>query len=292
MWNCSSRCRLQRSRSGAEYCAERQHRDGDYCGTASRSRHTVLMLLQPHSDDRISQQERTLALRISNYRSDDDRPVVLPPALSLRVLDDELPVVQHLLAVGLASACALLNEGSVRCWYGQRAFSGSRMGLDTTAIQTARDVQISLNFVCWLRSDATVACAGKRNSRELAVPEDLSAVSSLVVGRNHSCSLSNDGRVRCWGDNRYGQSAPPEDIEPAIQIVLGFRHSCALIETGRVRCWGHGPAGSAGDSIPAAGRGGGDCRWRGQQLRVAGGGQPELLGRRIGRRRSGGAAAG
>ena len=55
----------------------------------------LMLLLRPRSDNHTRQRDRSLELRLSDYRADaeDDRAVILPPALRFEVVDDELPVV-------------------------------------------------------------------------------------------------------------------------------------------------------------------------------------------------------
>ena len=208
------------------------------------------LLLHPRSDNRIRQGDRSFELRLSDYRADaeDDRAVILPPALRFEVVDDELPVVQKLLAVGLGSACAFVDEGTaVRCWYSASAPAGSRVGLNATAVRTAQEVRISLNFVCWVQPDGTVGCAGEDQSGLglSNVPEGLSAVTVLEVGLNHSCAVYSGGLVSCWGRNDFGQATPPEDLGPVAQLAVGDRHSCALTVSGEVRCWGRDDLGQS-----------------------------------------------
>jgi alpha-tubulin suppressor-like RCC1 family protein len=68
-------------------------------------------------------------------------------------------------AVGRDHACALLTDGSVRCW-------GSIAGVDST---------------------------------EAVEVEGLADVVQIVAGGFHTCALGKDGSVRCWGDNGSGQ---------------------------------------------------------------------------------------
>ena len=57
------------------------------------------LLLRPRADDRISQGDRSLNLRISRYRLvvGSRETVDLPPVLDLTIVDDEPPTVQQVL---------------------------------------------------------------------------------------------------------------------------------------------------------------------------------------------------
>jgi alpha-tubulin suppressor-like RCC1 family protein len=74
---------------------------------------------------------------------------------------------------GAAHACALLDDGTARCWgagwAGQR---GDGVGSNQAAPQTV---------------------------------VDLAGASSLAAGFLFTCATLTDGTGRCWGDNSFGQ---------------------------------------------------------------------------------------
>lgn len=142
----------------------------------------------------------------------------------------ELAVVQ--LAVGGAHNCALLEDGSVRCWgLGQDGRLGYADDEDVGDDEVPADVGI--------------------------VPMPSSAV-QLALGQKHSCALLDGGIVSCWGDNAFGQlgAGPvPEpirrndavDVGGAVTaIAAGDYHTCALLDSGDVVCWGLGSFGRLG----------------------------------------------
>lgn len=145
------------------------------------------------------------------------------------------PVKQ--VAVGDAHACALLEDGAVRCW-GQGRYG--KLGYGNTNN---------------IGDDETPASAGDVNVGGKVV--------QLSMGRDHSCALLDTGAVRCWGNNDYGQlghgnTAMIGDDEPpsvagdaivggiAVQVSAGDSTTCALLSTGNVRCWGQGFYGELG----------------------------------------------
>ncbi|NBC44923.1 RTX toxin [Corallococcus exiguus] len=155
------------------------------------------------------------------------------------------PVVEGPLAginsirTGNDHTCALLNDGSVRCWgngtFGQLGYeSGANVG----------DAPSRLPYMA-----GAVQLIGK--------------ATKLAVGGNHSCALLDTGLVRCWGQNTYGQLGynTTENLGdgepvasfgyvnlggPAIRIAVGAEHSCAVMATGKVRCWGRNQYGQLG----------------------------------------------
>jgi len=143
------------------------------------------------------------------------------------------------IAVGNAHTCALLDDGTVRCWglglYGQLGYG------NTTTIG----------------DDETPGSVG---------PVDLGPgrrAVAISAGGNFTCALLDNGRVRCWGDgsagelgygntDRIGDDEKPGSVGPvalgrkAVAISAGGAHTCALLDNGRVRCWGSGFAGELG----------------------------------------------
>ena len=160
------------------------------------------------------------------------------------------------LSAGTAQTCAVLDDGSVRCW----GFGGNgRLGYGNRS--TVGD-------------DETPGSVG---------PVDLGAGQTAVaigVGDGHACALLAGGGVRCWGLATSGQlgyagmAAIGDDEAPgaigpvalgagrmATAIALGARHTCARLDDGNVRCWGAGASGRLGycgernigdDETPAA----------------------------------------
>ncbi|MDQ6774774.1 MAG: hypothetical protein M3071_00835, partial [Actinomycetota bacterium] len=139
------------------------------------------------------------------------------------------------IATGGAHTCALLADGTVRCW-GQN--TNGQLGYGNTA-----------------NTDAP-------SSQPVVLGE--SAV-AITAGTLDSCALLVDGSVRCWGyggagqlgygntneigDNETPASAGPVDLGPgrtAVAISAGANHTCALLDNSDVICWGAGLTGDLG----------------------------------------------
>ena len=138
-------------------------------------------------------------------------------------------------SAGDVHSCALLDDGSVRCW----GFGGDgRLGYGNSA--------------------SVGGSPGSTPSK--AGPVDLGAHKAVAVsaGSYHTCAILDDGSVRCWGFGAYGQlgygnrnslgatpATTPGRIGPvdlgahtAVAISAGGRHTCAILDDGSVRCWG------------------------------------------------------
>jgi alpha-tubulin suppressor-like RCC1 family protein len=145
------------------------------------------------------------------------------------------------LALGLYYSCALLSDGTVRCW-GQN-FRGT-LGLGGTDLSS--------------------------KLRPTPVP-GLSNVKKIAASPTHdtTCALLNDGTMKCWGNNDHGQlginaadtgnHTTPTPVLAAVgtpltgvkDIAVGDYHVCALKTDGTVMCWGWGLFGRIADGNAA-----------------------------------------
>src|SRR5204863_5952321 len=117
------------------------------------------------------------------------------------------------ITAGTRHSCALLADGSVRCW-GGNAFG--QLG------------------------DGT-----KSNS---SVPTKVPGVGSITArdvaaGIAHTCIVRANSTVACWGDNGFGQlgdGTTTQQLKPivvpnlsnVVSIAAGMFHTCALLATG------------------------------------------------------------
>lgn len=120
-------------------------------------------------------------------------------------------------AFGAMHACALLTDGSVRCW-------GDNLYLQ----------------------------AGVTGGSETAKTAGVTQVTSLATGGRHTCAALQDGTVRCFGENNEGQLGngfqddsttsdlvqTVSDLQNVTQVAAGADHSCALRQDRSVWCWG------------------------------------------------------
>ncbi len=140
-------------------------------------------------------------------------------------------------ASGFAHTCALLDDGTVRCW-----------GLATSG-------QLGYGNANSVGDDETPASVG-------AVPIGAS-VESIGAGWNHTCAVLVGGDVKCWGrgnDGRLGYGNVAfvglNNVPSAVGVVDvggtvvkvdgGTGHTCALLDDNTVRCWGWGGRGQLG----------------------------------------------
>jgi hypothetical protein len=151
------------------------------------------------------------------------------------------------LAASDYSTCALVADGSVRCWgLGQAGELGTRSG------ERCRDTGLALE------------CA----TRPLRVPK-LQRVVELASAPHHACARTGAGRVFCWGANDFAQlgwrgtdTCTPAKYQscltryvPAMptwcaraarevalpgaarRLILAPTASCALLDAPKLSCW-------------------------------------------------------
>ena len=181
------------------------------------------------------------------------------------------------LASGVSHTCAVVSDGSVRCWgsnssgqlgigaYGDRSMpSEPVVGLGDVV-----EVAAGYQHTCARRGDGAVYCWGynlygqlgdaSTTDRRAPVPVlALAAASGISLGDYYSCARLVGGTVRCWGQNTSGQlgdgttsnryaSVAVSGLTGAEQIDSGGNHSCALVAGGALRCWGLNTTGQLGD---------------------------------------------
>lgn len=198
--------------------------------------------------------------------------------LSFRITVELLPGAVSV-AAGIAHACALIADGTVRCW---GLNSQLQLGTDEAAGTAPTPVEVptvagavaisaGTAHTCALIDDGTVRCWGANLGGELGngTPSGFStpvAVAGLTnataisAGNAHTCAILDDGTATCWGFNGEGQlgngttvssaaPVPVAGLTGALSISAGAGHTCAVRSSGlgrTVRCWGGNDAGQLG----------------------------------------------
>jgi alpha-tubulin suppressor-like RCC1 family protein/subtilase family serine protease len=172
--------------------------------------------------------------------------------------------------------CALLTDGTVRCW-GDNA--SGQLGDGTTdpkatpvavaGLAGVSHISAGDNHVCAVLADGTARCWGDNSSLQLGVwgggfsvtpievPNLVGAV-QIAAAEDHTCAVLLDGTARCWGKNGFGQlgnggggnSADPVEVVGlggVVQLAAAASHTCARLGDGTVRCWGRNLDGQLGD---------------------------------------------
>jgi alpha-tubulin suppressor-like RCC1 family protein len=180
-------------------------------------------------------------------------------------MGDNLATVQlgtgrtaKVIAAGHSHACAILDDGSLKCWGDNgagelglgdtqsRGTMAGQMGDALPAVslgtgRTAVALALGLSYTCALLDDATVKCWGQgfnAGTTPSSMGNNLPALSlgtgrtvkSIVAGVLHTCVLLDDATVKCFGYNSdgrlgYGDTAGHTGMDgnalPAINLGTG-----------------------------------------------------------------------
>jgi alpha-tubulin suppressor-like RCC1 family protein len=138
----------------------------------------------------------------------------------------------------LIHTCALLSDGSVKCW-GSGCCNGYGTGIGDNEVP---------------------ASVGPLN---IGTPPGI-RIQALALNGIYSCVMLSNGDVKCWGNNNFGQLGSGNTVSvsnpsnagtisvtssPAVrvrQLAAGFQHVCALLSDTSVKCWGYNANGQLG----------------------------------------------
>jgi alpha-tubulin suppressor-like RCC1 family protein len=187
------------------------------------------------------------------------------------------------LGVGGDHSCALMSDGTLRCWgsnlngqLGDDQASGTMSPKPVPAsIDGVQAIQLGLLHTCVLDTGGGVRCWGHngrgqtgqpRTVTDVLLPPDMpvmSAVAEVGTGLFQStCARTSSSAVFCWGyvlngqgwgglDGPVGLSDPtprrvPGLSGPVSSFALGSYHGCARVGAD-VECWGNDASGELGD---------------------------------------------
>ncbi|MBS1963657.1 MAG: hypothetical protein JST04_15690 [Bdellovibrionales bacterium] len=169
------------------------------------------------------------------------------------------------IAMGYNTSCAVLTDGSMRCW-GDNSFgqfgNGSTLSDDyatgiPTGITAAAFANPGFLSTCALLQNGSVKCWGDNGIGELGTGNLSSSLTPVAVGGITSaisltgyadrCVIEND-RTKCWGPagGHHGDFGT-EDVVPAqaypgvanaVQVETTESGECARLANGAVQCFG------------------------------------------------------
>jgi hypothetical protein len=167
-----------------------------------------------------------------------------------------------------SSTCALLSDGTVRCWgtggsgeLGNGSKVGSAAPVAVTGLTGVTAITGGPNQHCAIVAGGAVKCWGLNGSGQLGnggTSDSATPVSVTVSGAtpatqvgalfSSTCTLVGTG-VKCWGDPINDELGDPTALASlnAVGIAAGYDHVCALISGGTVKCWGNNRDGELGN---------------------------------------------
>eukprot|EP00756_Hemistasia_phaeocysticola_P063478 Hpha_TRINITY_DN6946_c0_g1::TRINITY_DN6946_c0_g1_i1::g.139452::m.139452 len=176
---------------------------------------------------------------------------------------------------GNTHCCALLPDGTVRCW----GREGQQCKVPD-CLQYERVIEVSAGnyhtvclldngeIVCWganAKGQCTVPRLGRKalqvsagGAHSLALIEGgrviswggngegqfpYGGVAHIAGGGLHSVAVLCGGTIRCWGSNGATQCDTPQLGQRVVQVSAGGHHSAAVLEDGSLVCWGRNKEG-------------------------------------------------
>jgi alpha-tubulin suppressor-like RCC1 family protein len=134
------------------------------------------------------------------------------------------------ISVGTASACAVIVDGTVKCFGSRNTANFPNVGTTPTpvavaGVTTARMVAVGIDHACALLADATMTCWGGNDKGQLgrgtvasfinprlapaavvaSAGVTLTGIRSIHAHNNDTCAVLLDGTVKCWGANPNGE---------------------------------------------------------------------------------------
>jgi alpha-tubulin suppressor-like RCC1 family protein len=186
------------------------------------------------------------------------------------------------IAVGDYRSCALMEDGSVRCW-GQLGDVAS-LGLNKTptlvpGVSGATSITASLDHGCATVQGGSLRCWGQNDFGQLGDGSQTAFMSSpqpavtvaqittaisVAAGIRFNCAVLADGATLCWGDDGFGQfgsAALPTNpntqstpfptavsrITQGVAVAVDYDLECVLLANGGVMCWGENNSGQVGN---------------------------------------------
>jgi len=166
--------------------------------------------------------------------------VVLAPGAS----NSALAGVEQL-ALGYLHACALLGDGSVRCWgnneLGQLGNHHSALGMNSGLPEIVLDA------------------SGQA---------PLGGVQALSAGYTHSCARLGDGTAYCWGEGVNGElghglasgvthtdlplpvlGTDGNPLQGIVSVTAGWGVTCVVMKDSTGKCFGNGRRGERADGV-------------------------------------------
>ncbi len=144
------------------------------------------------------------------------------------------------ITAGASHTCAILDDGSVRCWGNGAA---GRLG------------------------NGNSASVGDDETPGQVPPVNLGpgrTARAIAAGEFHTCAILDNAGLICWGFNASGQlgyggtadvgdNETPGQVGPVnvggrgvVAVSGGTGHTCAILDDGTVHCWGFGANGRLG----------------------------------------------
>jgi alpha-tubulin suppressor-like RCC1 family protein len=151
-----------------------------------------------------------------------------PPEAPPKEVEPQEPPIPVRVAAGESHACALMSDGTARCW-------GSNSSIE-------------LGHPCRLGHTPANCFVASRVFGDAELEQPLDRVVDLALGSSGSCAIRDHRTVWCWGNNAFGAFATgefgssatfppvPSLVADVLQLSLGWS-CCAILTDETLWCW-------------------------------------------------------
>jgi alpha-tubulin suppressor-like RCC1 family protein len=160
-------------------------------------------------------------------------------AIAAAVVD--LANVVRIAVGGDDTSCAVLRDGTARCW-GNDSWRAMAIADGDGGLTFNRDD----NDICLVPTPGDAAASGFSCRIRPRVVRGVDDAVDVAIGDDSACALRRDGTVRCWGiisraplDTLELAAVPISRLSDVVQIAMIELSGCALDRAGAVRCWGN-----------------------------------------------------
>ena len=169
-------------------------------------------------------------------------------------------------AAGFNHDCALMNDGTVRCWgqnnEGQtgrpKSISRQQSALTVPGLRDVVDIAAGREHTCAVTAKGAVLCWGTNGNGQFgngtfvskwypdpATPAlGIDAAGPIWISPSgpRTCAIARNGSLSCWGGSLpaggdWNRPMPFGGLTQVTAVALGDHHSCALVPPGSVTCW-------------------------------------------------------
>jgi alpha-tubulin suppressor-like RCC1 family protein len=145
------------------------------------------------------------------------------------------------IAVGKDFSCAVLVNGSIKCWGDGSNYQLGNGGFGTvlspnSAVPLAQASRVSTgdSFACARLVDESVWCWGDNNYGQVGA--------GLAVTYDSSYCEANPEIEDCYPDVSNNGFSTPQQVaglgDAAVELSAGAYHACARLQNGAIKCWG------------------------------------------------------